>query len=77
MTPPITDAQIAHRLGMPRQKVRYYRTRPTTTKSRRCATEVAIEQAKEELKQEIINSLTNGKNEGTGRPNQTAAANPV
>ncbi len=60
MTHPITDAQIAHRLGMPRQKVRYYRTRPTTTKSRRCATEVAIEQAKEELKQEIINSLTNG-----------------
>lgn len=68
----ITDSQIAAKLGMPRQKVRYYRTRPNTTKSRRCATEVAIEQAKEELKQEIINSLTNGKDERTG-----SAANHV
>ncbi len=73
----ITDAQIAKRLGWQRQKVRYYRTRPNTTKSRRCATEVAIEQAKEELTQELIEALTNGKDKRTGRPNQTAAANPV
>lgn len=73
----ITDAQIANRLGMSRQKVRYHRTRPESTKSRRCDTELAIERAKEELTQELIEALTNGKNKRTGRPNKAAAANPV